>query len=86
MLEYASIRLTLRCNQRHHVAQGHGRDREHDDDLIHSERAGKKLTQNSRRKAANEAAFTAPAMKPVTGDGAPWYTSGTHMWNGTAES
>ena len=25
-------------------------------------------------------------MKPVTGDGAPWYTSGTHMWNGTAET
>jgi len=23
-------------------------------------------------------------MKPVTGVGAPWYTSGVHMWNGTA--
>jgi hypothetical protein len=23
-------------------------------------------------------------MKAVTGEGAPWYTSGVHMWNGTA--
>ena len=23
-------------------------------------------------------------MKPVTGEGAPWYASGVHMWNGTA--
>ena len=23
-------------------------------------------------------------MNPVTGEGAPWYTSGVHMWNGTA--
>jgi hypothetical protein len=23
-------------------------------------------------------------MKPVIGVGAPWYTSGVHMWNGTA--
>src|SRR5438067_804857 len=34
--------------------------------------------------AANAAAFTPAAMKPVTGAGAPSYTSGTHMWNGTA--
>src|SRR6267378_5615850 len=33
---------------------------------------------------ANAAAFTPAAMKPVTGAGAPSYTSGTHMWNGTA--
>ncbi len=23
-------------------------------------------------------------MNAVTGVGAPWYTSGVHMWNGTA--
>ena len=33
---------------------------------------------------ANAAVLTAAAMNPVTGDGAPWYTSGVHMWNGTA--
>ena len=26
------------------------------------------------------------AMKPVTGEGAPVYTSGVHEWNGTAPS
>ncbi len=24
------------------------------------------------------------AMYPLTGDGEPWYTSGTQVWNGTA--
>ena len=37
-----------------------------------------------RTSVANAAAFTPAAMKPVTGAGAPSYTSGTHMWNGTA--
>src|SRR5207237_1301420 len=35
-------------------------------------------------RTANAAAFTPAAMNPVTGAGAPSYTSGTHMWNGTA--
>ena len=34
--------------------------------------------------AANPAALVADAMKAVTGLGAPSYTSGVHMWNGTA--
>jgi hypothetical protein len=33
--------------------------------------------------AANAAAFTVAAMYAVTADGAPSYTSGAHMWNGT---
>ena len=37
-----------------------------------------------RRNAANAAAFVADAMNAVTGVGAPWYTSGVHMWNGAA--
>ena len=37
-----------------------------------------------RTRVANAATFTAAAMNPVTGAGAPSYTSGTHMWNGTA--
>jgi hypothetical protein len=32
------------------------------------------------------AIFGAAAKNAVTGDGAPSYTSGVHMWNGTAES
>ena len=37
-----------------------------------------------RRSAANAATLVADAMNAVTGVGAPWYTSGVHMWNGTA--
>src|ERR1041385_908263 len=37
---------------------------------------------NTRIIAANAAALTAAAMKPVTGVGAPSYASGAHMWNG----
>src|SRR5438067_13778481 len=38
----------------------------------------------TRRSAAKPAALAAAAMNPVTGVGEPWYTSGVHMWNGTA--
>ena len=34
--------------------------------------------------AANAPALATAAMNPVTGEGAPWYTSGVHMWKGTA--
>ena len=39
---------------------------------------------STRSIAPNAAAFVAPAMNAVTGVGAPWYTSGVHMWNGAA--
>ncbi len=37
-----------------------------------------------RISAANPAAFAPTDMKAVTDVGAPWYTSGVHMWNGTS--
>ena len=40
--------------------------------------------KSTRSMAANAPALATAAMKPVTGEGAPWYTSGVHMWNGTA--
>ena len=39
-----------------------------------------------RVKTASAATFGAEAKKAVTGVGAPSYTSGVHMWNGTAET
>ena len=39
---------------------------------------------NTRISAANPAAFTAEAIRAVTGVGAPTYTSGAQAWNGTA--
>src|SRR6185503_4030981 len=40
-------------------------------------------SSHTRMNAANAAAFTVAAMYAVIGDGAPSYTSGAHMWNGT---
>ena len=37
-----------------------------------------------RSSIANEAAFDPTDRNAVTGVGAPSYTSGAHMWNGTA--
>ena len=43
-------------------------------------------TSSTRISAANAATLVAADMKAVMGVGAPWYTSGVHMWNGTAET
>src|ERR1700749_4134683 len=40
-------------------------------------------SSHTRMNAANAAAFTVAAMYAVIADGAPSYTSGAHMWNGT---
>ena len=41
------------------------------------------LTRRSR--TTNAAVFVAADMNAVTEVGAPWYTSGVHMWKGAAE-
>ena len=43
-----------------------------------------KAVEKTRKRAAKPAIFAPAAMKAVTAVGAPWYTSGVHMWNGTA--
>src|SRR5213080_1536337 len=48
-----------------------------------SRRLGK-VARKMRSSAANPAALAAAAMNPVAGVGEPWYTSGVHVWNGTA--
>ena len=40
--------------------------------------------RSRRRRRAKPAALDTTAKKAVTGVGAPWYTSGAHMWNGAA--
>ncbi len=39
-----------------------------------------------RRVTTSAAVFVAADMNAVTDVGAPWYTSGVHMWNGAAET
>ena len=43
-----------------------------------------KDVNSTRSMAANAPALATADMNPVTGEGAPWYTSGVHMWKGTA--
>ena len=40
----------------------------------------------TRMIIANAAALVPTDMNAVTGIGAPWYTSGVHMWKGAAET
>ena len=47
--------------------------------------AALRATVSTRISAANAAAFEPVAMRAVTEVGAPSYTSGAHMWNGTDE-
>src|SRR5512140_4010686 len=43
-----------------------------------------KAVAKTRSSAAKPAIFAPEDMKAVTAEGAPWYTSGVHMWKGTA--
>ena len=47
---------------------------------------GSSPSPQSRITSAKAATFDNEAMCAVTGNGAPSYTSGAHMWKGTAES
>src|ERR1041384_1383148 len=42
-------------------------------------------TDSTRRIPPNAATFVHAAMNAVTGVGAPWYTSGVHVWNGPTD-
>src|SRR5205814_6277301 len=45
-----------------------------------------KPEKRMRSSTAKAAAFGAVDIKPTTGAGAPWYTSGVHTWKGAAET
>src|SRR5882724_4012379 len=84
MDEYASIRLTSACttattepNTMVSAATSHTIGSQ-------SQRTPGSATYATRSSAPNAAALVQAAMKPVTGVGAPWYTSGVQAWNGTA--
>src|SRR3954454_3523630 len=46
----------------------------------------KKPTKTSSMIATKPAAFDATERNAVMGVGAPWYVSGAHVWNGTADT
>src|SRR4051794_22466757 len=47
---------------------------------------GSNAVTKMRRKIAKAAAFGPAERNAETGVGAPWYTSGAHIWNGAAET
>src|SRR5437879_953726 len=53
---------------------------------VQSHVSGWNDTSSTRARARNPATFVAADMNAVTGVGAPWYTSGVHMWNGAADT
>src|SRR6266480_3116760 len=85
-LEYASIRFTSVCA----VASSDPTTIDTADRTqmngVQSHASGLNAVSNTRISAANAAIFVAADMNAVTGVGAPWYASGVHMWNGTAET
>ena len=48
--------------------------------------SGNKPSTSKRIMMANAASLGAPPIIRVMAVGAPWYTSGIHMWNGTTPS
>ena len=82
--EYASSRLTLRWTSATLAPTTQVR-------MTSTKRIGRQVSSwvpsaetSTRSSAANAPTFTIEAMTPVTGVGAPSYTSGDHAWNGTA--
>ena len=85
-LEYASIRFTSRCaaaSTRPSDAPRRPPARRRTG--VQSQVSGCSATSSTRISAKNAATFVAAHMNAITGVGAPWYTSGVHMWNGAAE-
>src|SRR5205823_14657523 len=84
MLEYASIRLKSVCAMAMTAPTTMVSADRTQRNGVQSEIRGWRPTSNTRIRAANAATLVAADMYAVTGKGAPWYTSGVHMWKGTA--
>src|SRR6266849_7255130 len=82
---YASMRLILLCCRAAKLptiivasAQPHRNG-------AHRSAIGPNAARNTRSRMANAAALGPTEKKPEIGAGAPWYTSGAHIWKGAAE-
>src|ERR1019366_5281275 len=84
MDEYAIIRFTSRCMRATTAPTSRLSTASAQMIGCQSARTVPKDETNTRSKAAKAPALATAAMNPATGDGEPSYTSGDHMWNGTA--
>src|SRR6266542_5173428 len=84
MLEYASMRFTFDCTSATTFPTVIVAAATAANSIAHSGCAAGNAVWNTRIAAAKPAAFDATERYAVTGVGAPSYTSGVHIWNGTA--
>src|SRR5215467_8604240 len=86
MDEYARSRLRSRCASAARFPQASEMQAMTAIATVHMSSSPGKAVFRIRTSATNAAALVAADMNAVTEVGAPWYTSGVHMWNGAAES
>src|ERR1017187_6457087 len=77
------MRLMLRCESATTFPTIIVKAASHQMGTYHADPMFPNASIQTRRKVANAAAFTPAIMNAVVGVGAPSYTSGAHMWNGT---
>src|SRR5579862_2803346 len=84
MDEYASIRFTLDCVTAATLPTVMVTTASTQNSCRQSSPIAGSPSRKMRISIANDAAFDPTDRNAVTGVGAPSYTSGAHMWNGTA--
>src|SRR6516165_7727817 len=83
---YASRRLTFDCSSAAKFPMVIDNSAETQTRGSHPAPIGSKAVMKIRRNTAKAAALGPAERNAVTGVGAPWYTSGAHIWNGDADT
>ena len=86
MVENASMRLRLVCAMAAKLPTTNDPIASSISICCQSSANGNMPSTSKRMKMPNAASLGAPPINSVTAVGAPWYTSGIHMWNGTTPS
>src|SRR6188508_3155230 len=84
--EYASIRFRSRCARAPRLPQASEIAASTATAIVHTSDCSGNAVTRTRSITTSAAVFVAADMKAVTDVGAPWYTSGVHMWKGAAET
>src|SRR3990172_5072650 len=84
--EYASSRFTSRCASAARLPHASEMHTSTATAIVQISLWSGKAVTRTRSITTIAAVLVAADMKAVTEVGAPWYTSGVHMWNGAAET
>src|SRR5271157_3609148 len=80
------MRLMLVCSSAAKFPMVIESSAEHHTSGSHPPPIGANAVMKIRRNTANAAALGPADRNAATGVGAPWYTSGAHIWNGAADT